>query len=219
MTNPELNLQTQPPPKFQAVLWAWAAGWALVSIGQQLWGVYDSPTRGVAPYLIFGIAGWALGAIFTIRYVRQRFGADGRLAAFGAVGWGLGALVAMLLGLSLVQTWDAGFLGLIVAPALGATIGGAFTITRRSSSPAAIVAGSLRGALGWGLSFLLFELLAFYAGYILSAVSINLLAPSLGDPWAKVPGWALPAGAGGYAAALVALFATKLLQVSERSQD
>ncbi len=219
MTNPELHLQTKPSPKFQSVLWAWAAGWVLVSVGQQLWGVYDSPTRGVAPYLIFGIAGWALGAAFTIRYVRQRFGADSRLAVIGAVGWGIGALVAMLVGLSLVQTWDAGFLGLIVAPALGATIGGAFTITMWSSSPAAIVAGSLRGALGWGFSFLLFELLAFYAGYILSAVSINLLAPSLGDPWAKIPGWALPAGAGGYAAALVALFATKLLQVSERSQD
>lgn len=219
MTNPENQLQTKPSPKFRSVLWAWAAGWALVSVGQQLWGVYDSPTRGVVPYLIFGIAGWALGAAFTIRYVRQRFGADSRLAVISAVGWGTGALVAMVLSLFLVQTWDAGFLGLIVAPALGATIGGAFTITRRSSSVAAIVAGSLRCALGWGFSFLLFQLLAFYAGYILSAVSINLLAPVLGDPWAKVPGWALPAGAGGYAAALVALFATQLLQVSERSQD
>jgi hypothetical protein len=202
--------------KFQSVVWAWAAGWLLVSMGQQISGIYNLPNRGLAAYYILGFGGWALGAVFTIRYMRQRFAWDARITALSAAGWGAGALIAVLFGWYLAQSWDAGFLGLLVAPAIGALIGGALTLpVQFPATRITVVRASLRGAFSWGLSFLVFQFLAFYSSYLISALTVNLLAPILGDVWASVPGWGLPAAAGGYAAALVALFGDKLLYISE----
>src|SRR4030042_481170 len=66
------------------------------------------------------------------------------------------------------------------------------------------IAGWAVGALGWGVMFLIFQTLAFYAGYILTALSVNRLAPLLGDTWATVPGWAVPMGLAGLHAAMLA---------------
>ena len=38
--------------------WAWAAGWALVSLGMMLSDVYSSPNRGLTEYYLLGCAGW-----------------------------------------------------------------------------------------------------------------------------------------------------------------
>jgi len=207
-------------PKFWSVAWAWAAAWVLVSIGQMVSGVYNLPNYGLMAYYLLGFAGWAIGAAGTIRYLHQRFGADAHRMALRAAGWAAGALVALWFGLFWAQTWDAGFLGLILGPALGAVIGGAFTLPLRSpASPAAVLRACLRGAISWGAAFLVFQVLAFYAGYILTQMTVNLLAPILGDVWATVPGWALPAGFGGFLAALLALQASKLLHLTERAED
>jgi hypothetical protein len=207
----------QTQRKYLSVTWAWAAGWLLVSIGQQIWGVNNLPNQGLAPLFILGFGGWAIGAVFTIRYMRQRFDADVRVTALRSVGWGAGALVAVLLGWYLAQSWDAGFLGLLVAPAIGALIGGALTLpVQFPASWSTVVRASLRGAFSWGLSFLVFEFLSFYLSYFFSTLMENLLAPSLGEIWASIIGWGLPAAAGGYAAALVALFGSKLLRIRER---
>jgi hypothetical protein len=204
-------------PKFQSVAWTWAAGWMLVSLGVVLSGVYNSPNRGLTAFYGLGFAGWVIGAAGTIRYVHQRFGADARMIALSAVGWGGGALVAVLLGLFWMFRWDTGFLGPLLAAALGGAIGGAFTLPLRSlSSPAAMLRMSLRGAFSWGLAFLVFQFLAFYAGYILMQLTINPLLPLLGEVWAGVPGLALPAGVCGFTSALLALLASKWIQINER---
>jgi len=194
--------------KFWSIAWAWAAGWVLLSMGQVISGVYNSPNNGLTAFHVLGFTGWGIGAAGTIRYVRQRFGVDVYVTALSAAGWCIGALVAVALWLfwaDKAETWQIGFLGPIVGPGLGGAIGGAFTLPMRVlSSPAAIARASLLGALSWGAAFLVFQFLAFYAGYILMLITAGLLAPIVGWVWAQVPWWALPAGVGGFLAALLA---------------
>jgi len=194
--------------KVWSVAWAWAAGWALVSMGQVISGAFNRPNNGLTAFYVLGFAGWAIGAAGTIRYVRSRFGADIHVTALSAAGWCVGALVAVVLWFfwaETAETWQVGFLGPIVAPVLGGVIGGAFTLPMRSlSSAVAIVRASLLGAFSWGAAFLVFQFLAFYAGYILMLMTAGLLAPTVGWVWAQVPGWALPAGIGGFLAGWLA---------------
>lgn len=201
--------------KFQSVAWAWAAGWVLVSMGQTISDVYSLPNRGLTALYVLGFAGWAIGATGTIRYVRHRFGADVYVIALSVAGWGVGSLVAVVLGLFWMQTWNMGFLAMIVSPALGGALGGALTLPMRSlSSPATIVRASVRGAFSWGAAFVVFQFLAFYAGYILMQMTVNQLVPIAGAALATVPGWALPAGVGGL---LAGWLASRSLQVTERA--
>jgi len=197
------------------VAWAWAAGWVLVSMGQTISDVYSLPNRGLTALYVLGFAGWAIGATGTIRYVRHRFGADVYVIALSVAGWGVGSLVAVVLGLFWMQTWNMGFLAMIVSPALGGALGGALTLPMRSlSSPATIVRASVRGAFSWGAAFVVFQFLAFYAGYILMQMTVNQLVPIAGAALATVPGWALPAGVGGL---LAGWLASRSLQVTERA--
>lgn len=191
--------------KFNTIAWGWAAGWALALSGQALSDVFSNPNRGLTAYYVLGFVGWAIGAAGTIQFIRQRFGADGNVTALSAAGWGLGALTALVFGLTWMQTWNLGFLGSPVAAALGGTIGGALTLPLRSlPAPARIVRACLWGALSWGGAFLVFQILAFYAGYILVVLTAARLAPFIGYAWAIVPGWAIPAGLGGLAAGWLA---------------
>ncbi len=190
---------------YQLIAWAWGAGWLLVSMGLVLSDVYSSPNRGLTAFYVLGFAGWAIGAAFTIHYVRQPMGANVYLTGLSIAGWAAGALVALVLGFSWMQIWNGGFWGLIVAAAIGGAIGAGLTFPlRSSSSPMSIVGRSLWRAFSWGVLFLVFQTLAFYAGYILSQLTVNQLVPIIGDTWAEVPGWAVPAGLAGLHAAMLA---------------
>jgi hypothetical protein len=57
------------------------------------------------------------------------------------------------------------------------------------------------GAVCWGAGFLVFSFVSFYAGYILTQVTVDALVPIVGHALAKVPGWAVPAALCGVAAA------------------
>lgn len=190
---------------YRSIPWAWAATWVLVSMGQVVSDLYSRPNRGLTTWYVLGFAGWAIGAVSIIGYVRRRYEANGAVIALSAAGWGAGAFVALVLSLVWAEKMNPPFFAIILGPALGGAIGGALTFPLRSiSAPGAVVRASLRGALSWGISFLVFQVLAFYAGYILTTVTVNPLVPILGHIWAKFPGWALPAGVGGYLAALLA---------------
>ena len=205
---------THSPRNYQLIAWAWAAGWALVSTGMMIADIYSSPERDFTAAYVLGLAGWAIGSAVTIVYVRRQYGTNVYITGLSIAGWVAGALVAVVLGLFWLQTWDAGFWGPIVGAAIGGAIGGALTLPLRlPASLATIVLRSLWGALSWGVTFLIFQTLAFYAGYILSALTVNRLAPILGNIWAEVPGWAVPAGLGGLHAAMLA---SRSLRVTRR---
>lgn len=190
---------------YQLIAWAWGAGWLLVSIGMVISGVYSSPDSGLTTAYVLGFAGWAIGAAVTIRYLRQQFGSNVYLTGLSIAGWAVGAFVAVVIGLSWLHTWNAGFWGPIVGTAIGGAIGGGFTLPFRSPFSATAIAGRiLWGAISWGAMFLIFQTLAFYAGYILSALTVNQLVPLLGNTWASVPGWAVPLGLAGLHAAMLA---------------
>jgi len=192
---------------FQSVAWAWAAGWVLVSMCYVVADVSSLPNRGLAAIYGLGFAGWTIGAAGTISYVRHRFGADVYVIALSVAGWGVGALVAVVL-------LSVGFQGLIVGAALGGAIGGGLTLPMRSpSSSATIVRASVRRAFNWGVSFLVFQFLAFYIGYFLLLMAAAPLASIVGWGWAKAAVWALPAGVGGF---LAARLASRSLHFTER---
>jgi hypothetical protein len=206
--------------KFPSISWAWAAGWFIASLGQSLSDVYSNPNRGLAAYYVLGFAGWAIGATGTIRYMTQKFRVDGNVSVLSAAGWGFGALASLVLGLSWAYTWNLGFLGLPLGVALGGAIGGALALPMRSlSSPLHVVLRGVLGALTWGGSFLVFQVLAFYAGYFLMALTVNGLAPIIGWTWAKAPGWAIPAGIGGFLAAQIASKLLYNIKVEETSRS
>lgn len=198
----------------RSIAWAWAAGWALASIGLTVSDAYSSPNRGLAAAYGLGFAGWAFGAAVTVRLICQRSRADVYVMALSIAGWSVGTLVAVVVGLAWLFEWDLGFFGPIVAAALGGAIGGGLTLPVRSlSSPTAILRLGVWNAACWGAAFLGFQLLAFYTGYILVQLTVNPLVPIVGHGWAKVPGWALPAGLGGL---LAGLLATRSSQWMER---
>ena len=174
-------------------------------MGSMISDVFSSPNRGLTAYYALGIVGWAIGAAGTIRYLRHQFGVDVKVIALSVAGWCVGALVSVVLGLFWMFTWNLGFWGSPLGAALGGAIGGALTLPIRSlSSPAALVRASVRGAFSWGASFLVFQILVFYAGYILYMVTVNSLSQIVGPVWASVAVWSLPAGMGGFLAALLA---------------
>jgi len=55
-----------------------------------------------------------------------------------------------------------------------------------------------------GAAFLVFQVLAFYVGYILVEMMVDPLVPMVGHIAAKIPGWAVPASLGGLLAARLA---------------
>jgi hypothetical protein len=167
--------------------------------------VYSIPNRGMTAAYVLGFAGWAVGAAGTIIHLRQNFQATTAVLALAIAGWAIGAWIALPVGFAWLKVWEPGFWGPIVSTAIGGAIGGSMTLPMRSLSPAAVVArNSALGALNWGGSFLIFQALAFYAGYILVQLTVNPLLPLLGHEAAKVPGWALPAGLAGLAAGRLA---------------
>jgi hypothetical protein len=160
----------------RSVSWAWAAGWFLASVGLVLSDVSSSLNRGLAAAYVLGSAGWASGG-----------------------------LVAVVVGLRWSEEWHAGFMGPIVAGALGGAIGGALTLPMHSlSSPATVLRRSLSGAVRWGAAFLVLKVLAFYVGYILVEMTVDPLVSIVGHTAAKILGWAVPAGLGGFIAARLA---------------
>jgi hypothetical protein len=197
------------------IAWAWAAGWVLVSTGMVISDVYSSPNRGWTAAYVLGFAGWTIGAAVTIAYVRRQFGANGYLTALSIAGWAIGAFTALVLGFSWMFMWNGGFWGPIVAAALGGAIGGGFTLPLRSpSSLLSLVSASLLGAFSWGVMFLIFQTLAFYAGYLLSALMVYRLGPITGYVWwVELPGWVVPAGICGL---LAAQFASMSLRITSR---
>jgi hypothetical protein len=204
--------------EYLSIAWAWAAGWTLVSIGQVISDVYSIPDTDLTAYYALGFVGWTIGAAGTIRYLHNRFEANVHVIALSVLGWGVGALVAVGL-MPFMALWaetrQLGFLGPILSPVLGGAIGGASTLPMRSlSCPATIARASMLGAFSWGTAFLVFQFLAFYAGYILMLMTLNTLAPIVGWIWAGVPGWSLPAGVGGF---LAAWLASRSLHLTERA--
>ncbi len=199
---------------YQLIAWAWGAGWLLVSMGTAISGVYSNPNNGLTTAYVLGFAGWIIGAAVTIHYVRQKFGKNVYLTGLSIAGWAVGAFVAVVIGMSWLHTWDAGFWGPIVGTAIGGAIGGGLALPVRSPfSATAIVGRFLWGAISWGALFLIFQTLAFYIDYILTALTVNWLAPLLGDTWATVPGWAVPMGLAGLHAAMLA---SRSLQIPKR---
>ena len=189
----------------QSIAWAWAAGWLLVSMGQAISDVYSSPNRGLTAYYLLGFAGWIIGAAGTLRYMRRKFGADANVTALSAAGWTVGAVVAVVLGLFFLHTWNAGFLGPLAAAALGAAIGGALTLPMASlSSPGTVALAILRGMFSWGAAFLIFQILAFYAWYMLYMLTVNTLSQIFGNLWASIFVGVIPASVGGLLAGWLA---------------
>jgi hypothetical protein len=188
------------------IAWAWAAGWVLVSMGRVISDVYSSPNRGWTAAYVLGFAGWTIGAAVTIDYVRRQFRANGYLTALGIAGWSIGAFTALVLGFSWMFIWNGGYWGPIVAAALGGAIGGGLTLPLRSpSSLLSVVSASLLGAFSWGAMFLIFQTLAFYAGYLLSVLMVYRLSPIIGyNWWIDLPGWVVPAVICGLLAAQLA---------------
>ncbi len=194
-----------PQPRVQTVAWAWAAGWALAAAGMSISDVYSTPNRGLIAAYSLGVIGWVTGGTETLRH-RGRFEVTAPGTTVSIAGWILGALAAVALGQRWLVEWNLAYWGPIVSAGLGGTIGGAFTLPRRSwSSPATAVRLGLESALAWGVSFLLFQTLAFFAGYILMQMTVDPLVPIVGHQMAKVLGWAIPAGLAGLLAARLAL--------------
>lgn len=192
-------------PQIREVAWAWALGWFLASVGSVISDVSSTPNRGLAAAYMLGLLGWTIGGAGTVRYIRQQFGADAKVVALSAIGWGVGALLAVQLGLAWQQEWNAGFWGPIFGAAIGGTIGGALTVSSSSfSADRRALYASLSSAFRWGAAFLVFQVLAFYAGYLLMQMTVDPLVPLVGHVAAKIPGWTLPAGAGGFLAARLA---------------
>jgi hypothetical protein len=194
------------------IAWAWAAGWVLVRTGMVISDVYSSPNRGWTAAYLFGFAGWAIGATVTIGYVRRQFGANGYLTALSISGWAIGAFTALVIGFSWMFMWNGGFWGPIVAAALGGAIGSGLTLPLRSpSSLLSLVSASLLGAFSWGAMFLIFQTLAFYAGFILSTLLWSRLGPITGYVWwVELPGWVMPAGICGLLAAQLASMSLRI---------
>ena len=185
----------------RSIAWAWAAGWLLVSLGQAISDVYSSPNRGLTAYYILGLAGWIVGAAGTLRFVHRRFNAGALVLALGAAGWIIGALLAVVWGLSLAEKGAAGFWGLIAGPVLGGGIGGALTLPLQSLAPPRKLAlALLRGAFGWGAAFLVLQILAFYAWYMLYMLTADPLSNIFGPILGAVIAGLLPAGLGGWLA-------------------
>ena len=196
-----MNTRKQP---HNMIPWAWAVGWMLVSLGMVISDVFSRPSRGMAAYSLLGFAGWAVGAAGTIFFVRRRYEAGSAVLLLSALGWVLGGLAALVLGASWMTQWNVGFLASPVAIAIGGAAGGGLTLPMRIiASPGAVARNVIRGAIVWGLTFLLFQVLAFYTGYFLMILTVNWLHPMVGDLWAKAPGWALPAGICGFFAGWV----------------
>jgi hypothetical protein len=143
-------------------------------MGMAISDVYSNPNNGLTMAYGLGFAGWAIGAAVTIHYVRQQFGKNAYLTGLSIAGWAVGAFVAVVLGLSLMQTWDACFWGPIVGTAIGGAIGGGLTLPLRSPVSAISILGRfLWGAISWGVMFLIFQTLAYYAGYILVQLTVT----------------------------------------------
>jgi len=174
--------------------------------------VYSSPNRGWTAAYLFGFAGWAIGAAVTVSFIRRQYGVNGYLTVLSIAGWAIGAFIALALGFSWMFMWNGGFWGPIVATALGGVIGGGFTLPLRSPSPMqSMVSASLVGAFSWGVMFLIFQTLAFYAGYLLSALMVYRLGPIIGYPWwIELPGWVVPAGVCGLLAAQLASMSLRI---------
>lgn len=194
------------------IAWAWAVGWVLVSTGMVISDVYSSPNRGWMAAYVLGFAGWAIGAAGTVSFVQRQYGANGYLTALSIAGWAIGAFTALVLGFSWMFMWNGGYWGPIVAAALGGAIGGGLTLPLRSpSSLLSLVSASLVGAISWGVMFLIFQTLAFYAGYLLSAVMVYRLGPIIGyNWWIELPGWVVPAGICGLLAAQLASMSLRI---------
>jgi hypothetical protein len=197
---------TQRRQIIRPIAWAWASGWALVSMGRVISDVYSTPNRGWTAAYVLGFVGWTIGAAGTIDYVRRQYAMSGYLLALSIAGWSIGAFTALVLGFSWMFMWNGGYWGPIVAAALGSAIGGGLTLPLRSpSSLIPIVVASLLGAVSWGAMFLLFQTLAFYTGYLLSALMVYRLGPIIGYSWwIDLPGWVVPAGICGLLAAQLA---------------
>jgi hypothetical protein len=112
----------------------------------------------------------------------------------------------VIVGLVWLQEWDAGYWGPIVGAAVGGAVGGGFTRPiRAGSGEITIWRSSVAAALSWGSAFLVFQVFAFYVGYILVQVTVDPLVPIVGHIAAKIPGWVVPAALGGWAATRLAL--------------
>lgn len=136
--------------------WAWSAAWLLTGLGNYVSNSYPSPYEGLYAYLLLSTLGWGFASLIT-----ASASTGGPALAVPLVAWGIASLAAILLGLVLMRSWDAGFLGSIAATGLAGAIGG--------------VAGSMRtGVWRWvcgvvlGVAFLLLALISFYAGYMLA---------------------------------------------------
>lgn len=197
------------------IAWAWATGWALVSIGTVISDVYSSPNRGWTAAYVLGFAGWVVGAAVTITYVRRQAGANRFLTALSIAGWAVGAFTALVLGYYWMFLWNGGYWGPILAAALGGAIGGSLTLRLRSpSSLLSLVSAILLSVFSWGIMFLIFQTLAFYAGYLLSALMVYRLSPIIGYSWwIELPGWVVPAGICGL---LAAQLASRTLRITSR---
>ena len=185
---------------------SWGLGWAIASVSVGL-DFYSVPNRALAAASLVGLAGWGVGAAGTIHDLRRRFGSTFGTQLLCAIGWALGALVNVAIIATGLEHWNPGFVALIVGPAVGGAIGGAFTLPPATTPSSRLPAGPLRraaeSAVCWGTGFLVFSFVSFYAGYILGQMTIDPLVPILGPAMARTFGWALPAALGGYAAARI----------------
>ena len=86
--------------------------------------VYSSPNRGLTAAYLLGFCGWAVGAVGTVRYVRQQSHSTVSVIVLAATGWAIGASVAVGVGLEWLHEWNAGYWGPIMGTATGGAIGG-----------------------------------------------------------------------------------------------
>lgn len=140
---------------YRLMPWAWSASWLLTGLGIWISDIYSSPSRSLVAYIALSAVGRVASGIVTASASRNESGIAVRLAA-----WAVACLVAILLGLAWMRSWNLGFLGLPVAIGVAGTIGGVASSSRSG-------AWRLLPGVLLGLAFLLFATVNFFASYLL----------------------------------------------------
>jgi hypothetical protein len=159
--------------------WAWSLAWLLTGMGGAISDIYSSPSKSLSPYVILSILGWSMVGFVTAKATRQV-----QSTAIQSIAWLVASMVASLLSLAWLHSWNIGFLGPIAACGLAGAIGGA-------ASPVRPRVGRLVSAVLLGSVFALFATVSFYLSFIFLSF-FRPMARLFGNGGASVLAWGLP---------------------------
>jgi hypothetical protein len=195
---------------YRLVPWAWSAAWLLTGLGFWISIIKPLALGDFIAYIALGALGWGMAGLVSARAANGAGGTPG--VAVRLAGWGVASLVAILLGLVWMLSWDAGFVGPMAASGLAGAIGGLSGSVRKG-------AWRLLSGLLLGVVFLLLAVISFYAGYILWLGA----QPAGGRDLLSLLAWLIPAalcglGAGFAARWILGLRAVQTPGFSENAQ-